>query len=194
MNPAVSTFGREQLQALGKLLRQMRDGRSWSLKRLAGESGISIAAIQKIEAGEANASLITVIAIAEALGGSIDQLIAASCTESRVVQVVRGHAEADEASARDLTEDLLDARMHGRLLRLKPRANLAADERPSKGPILAYVLDGALRLAFGDDTIEMLRTGDAIHVKGDMPTAWSNPLARRSLVLCLADRRPAPAQ
>ena len=58
-------FGREHLRSLGRRLRELREARSWSLKRLSSESGVSIAAIQKIESGETNPNLLTVLSIAD---------------------------------------------------------------------------------------------------------------------------------
>ena len=43
-----AAFQREHLRSFGRRLRHLRKARSWSLKRLSAESGISIAAIQKI--------------------------------------------------------------------------------------------------------------------------------------------------
>ena len=56
--------------------------------------------------------------------------------------------------------------------------------------LFAYVLDGSLHLRFPDGTVEQLGTGDSIHVAEELPVEWINPLARRSLTLCIADRRP----
>ena len=51
-------FGRKHLRSLGRRLRQLREACSGSLQRLSAESRVSVAAIQKIEAGEASPSLI----------------------------------------------------------------------------------------------------------------------------------------
>jgi transcriptional regulator with XRE-family HTH domain len=190
----IKKFGDPELLALGKLLRQLREQRGWSLKQLATQSGISVAAIQKIEAGEANPGFVTVAAITEALGTSIDQIISAARTEARFVSVLSGHIpDSGDAGAdgRDLSEQLSDARLAVRLLTLPPRSDLAADATPEIGPLFAYVIGGALRLTFSDDTVEELKTGDAIHIKDDMPAAWSNPNVRPTMVLCVTDREPA---
>ena len=73
-----SDFGREHLRSLGRRLRELREARSWSLKRLSAESGVSVAAIQKIESGDTNPNLLTVLAIADVLGESVDRLVVAS--------------------------------------------------------------------------------------------------------------------
>ncbi len=75
-------FGEEQMRSLGMRLRELREARSWSLRRLALESEVSTAAIQKIELGETNPSLLTVLALAEALGEPVDRLVAVSLANS----------------------------------------------------------------------------------------------------------------
>ena len=71
-------------------MRELREARSWSLKRLSTESGVSVAAIQKIESGDTNPNLLTVLAIADVLGESVDRLIAVSRKASQISNVVRG--------------------------------------------------------------------------------------------------------
>jgi transcriptional regulator with XRE-family HTH domain len=182
-------FGREHLRALGRRLRELREARSWSLKRLAAESGISVAAIQKIEAGEASPSLLTTVAIAEVLGEPVDRLIAASRKASRAVNVARGVLPVQASGSATLEPRLAQPRMHNQLIALPGLQRLDPEDLPSSGALLAYVLEGALRLAFADGQTERLATGDAIHAAGELPVEWANPLARRSLVLCIADRR-----
>jgi transcriptional regulator with XRE-family HTH domain len=184
-----SDFGREHLRSVGRRLRSLREARRWSLKRLAKESGVSIAAIQKIESGESNPSLLTVLAIAEVLGESVDRLVAASRKASQLSHVVRGASPERPAGSIALPA-LHNARIESRLIALSARSSL--DDVPKGGALFAYVLDGSLLLRFADGTIEQLCIGDSIHVADDLPVVWSNPLARRSLTLCIADRRTDP--
>ncbi len=181
-----SDFRREHLRSVGRRLRLLREARRWSLKRLAGESGVSIAAIQKIESGESNPSLLTVLAIAEVLGESVDRLVAASRKASQLNQVVRGVLPERPLGAIALPAPH-HPRIKSRLIALTARASL--DNIPKDAALFAYVLDGSLQLRFGDGTVEHLDTGDSIHVADELPVAWSNPSARRSLTLCIADRR-----
>jgi transcriptional regulator with XRE-family HTH domain len=83
-------FGREHLRSLGRCLRDLREARSCSLKRLSSESGVSVAAIQKIESGETNPNLLTVLAIADVLGESVDRLVMLSRNASQISRVQRG--------------------------------------------------------------------------------------------------------
>jgi DNA-binding XRE family transcriptional regulator len=157
-----SDFGREHLRSLGRRLRELREARSWSLKRLSAESRVSVAAIQKIESGETNPNLLTVL--------------------------VRGTLPARPLGSISLPS-LDRPRVQSRLIALAGRASLEHAEIPRDGALFAYVLDGALQLHFSDGTTEQLGTGDSIHVTEGLPIDWINPLARRSVTLCIADRR-----
>jgi transcriptional regulator with XRE-family HTH domain len=183
-----SDFGREHLRSLGRRLRELREARSWSLKRLSAESSVSIAAIQKIESGETNPNLLTVLALADVLGESVDRLIAASRKASQISDVMRG-----ALPLRTLGSSALPAldhpRIESRLITLAGRTSLEGAEIPKDGALFAYLLDGSLQLRFPDGTLEQLGTGDSIHVTEELPVEWINPLARRSVTLCIADRR-----
>ena len=182
-------FGREHLRSLGRRLRELREARSWSLKRLSAESNVSVAAIQKIEAGEASPSLLTILAIAEVLGEPVDRLVAVSLKASRTVNVVRGVLPVQANGSVALEPRLAQPRMNSQLIALPGLRRLDAEDVASSGALLAYVLEGGLRVVFADGQSERLATGDSIHAAGELPVEWANPLPRRSLILCIADRR-----
>jgi transcriptional regulator with XRE-family HTH domain len=161
----------------------------WSLKRLSVESGVSIAAIQKIESGERNPSLLTVMAIADVLGESLDRLVAASRKANQIKDVVRDSFPVRPTGA-TMLPGLDQARLRSRLITLSARASLDDADVPKEGAVFAYVIDGSLELRFADGSSERLVNGDSLHVTGKLPVEWINPLARRSVALCLADRRP----
>lgn len=181
-------FGSEQLRSLGRRLRMLREARSWSLKRLSVQSGVSVAAIQKIESGETKPSLLTVLAIADALGESVDRLIAASRKASQMSHVARGSLPMRSLGSEPLPA-LDHPRIKSRLIALAPRGSLNRANMPKDGAVFAYVLDGSLQLRFADGAVEKLGTGDSIHVTEELPVEWINPMPRRSVTLCIADRR-----
>jgi hypothetical protein len=80
-------------------------------------------------------------------------------------------------------------RIKSHLIALAGRASLERAEIPKDGALFAYVLNGALQLLFRDGTSEQLGTGDSIHVTEELPIEWINPLACRSVTLCIGDRR-----
>lgn len=185
---SISSFGEAQLRALGARLRQLREDRSWSLKRLSVEAGVSVAALQTIEAGESNPGLLTIVALTEALGEPVDRLIAVSRAASSTVRWVHGRVARRSEGVRDLTSTLFRPRMHSWVLALKGRGSAPGTWRPS-APLFAFVLEGSVMLVFADKTTETLRKGDAIHLANDVPSTWRNPAEAPARVLCMADKK-----
>jgi transcriptional regulator with XRE-family HTH domain len=181
-------FERVHLRILGRRIRALREARKWSLKRLSVNSGASVAAIQKIEFGSASPRLATVIAIIEALGESVDQLITASRKPDRVVKVVRGQLPVSSKANVDLSPSLTDRRMHCILNILPARQAVKSIEVGRGGePLFGHVLVGALRVSFNNGDAVQLAVGDSFHASADTSGEWSNPGARRCLVLCISD-------
>jgi transcriptional regulator with XRE-family HTH domain len=183
-------FQRTELRAIGRRIRFLREKRNWSLRRLSAITGISVAAIQKIEAGTSNPSLLSVASIMEALGASLDQLVIEARRPEHAAKIVRGSVSVHPFSDVLLSAGLDQPRMMGRVISLSGRER--RDETESGAALFAYVLVGALRLSFQDRHREQdaLSVGDSFHLaKGTSPD-WINPLARRSVVLCLKEVNP----
>jgi hypothetical protein len=116
-------------------------------------------------------------------------LVAASRKASQVSNVVCGSLPVRTLGSLSLPAPDRP-RIRSRLIALAGRTSLEGGDIPKDGALLAYVVDGSLHLRFPDGTVEQLGTGDSIHVAEELPVEWINPLARRSLTLCIADRRP----
>ncbi len=186
-----SGFGREELRLLGLRIRQLREGRGLSLRRLSEESGVSVAAIQSLEAGTGNPGLLTVLSIAEVLGEPVDRLVADSRRGARPRTLVRGVLPRRLPPALPLAEGLERQRMRSVALLVPPGGAVAAADRPADVPLFAYVIEGTVDVRQADGRTDRLRAGDAIHVAGPAPADWTNPQARRAVVLCLTEL-PAP--
>ena len=175
------------MRSLGRKIRSLREARNWSLRRLSSNSGVSVAAIQKIEAGASNPSLVTVVAIIDALGASVDQLISDARQVENGVAVVRGvpQAKPGPGSSVSLSSGLADRRMDCRVIALS--AHQKCEDVAAGKPLFGYVLDGGLQLNFAKGDAVKLSTGDAFHATADASPEWGNHLSRRSLVLCIND-------
>jgi transcriptional regulator with XRE-family HTH domain len=191
LDRSLSSFGEAQLRALGARLRELREARSWSLKRLSREAAVSIAALQAIEAGGSNPGLLTIVSIAEALGEPVDRLIAASQAASSAVRYVHGQVTRRTGGVQHLTGPLLRPRMQALVLTLAPRKRIPGPSSARSRPLFALVLDGQVQASFADRTVEKLKKGDALHVNAEPPTAWMNSGASTARVLLVTDTRNA---
>jgi transcriptional regulator with XRE-family HTH domain len=178
-------FERAHIRSLGHKIRGLREARNWSLSRLSKNSGVSVAAIQKIEAGASNPSLMTIAAIIDALGASIDQLISDARQINQSVTVVRGALQSKLGSGTSLSSNLAERRMDCRVMALSARQK--REGVVTGKALFGYVLEGGLQLSSGKGDAVELSTGDAFHASADTSQEWSNPLSRRSLVFCIND-------
>ena len=159
MRRTAAGFGNQDLRALGHRLRHLREQRQWSLKRLAQECGVSVAAIRKIELGQSNPSILTILSLVEALGESIDRLISAAREGEVRITVTRGNARLDKpADNGDRTRDLADPAMHCSVVTL--RAGRGLNDTGGREMAFGYVLDGAVSVGDADPCND----GDAFHV------------------------------
>lgn len=183
-------FGRSELRAVGRRLRLHRVARGWSLKRLSEVSGISVAAIRKVELGESNPGLLTVLALLEALDKPVDRLIGEIVERERSIHPMRAadreRASADGAATVPLSAGLGKAAMAARHVRLEAGESLAMTDRPTFG----YVLDGTVRVAPADGPAESCDAGDAFHLLSQAHGAVRGGSAGARLVLV---DRAAPA-
>lgn len=189
MDRSISSFGEAQLRALGSRLRALRESRSWSLKRLSSEASVSIAALQAIEAGGSNPGLLTVVALAEALGEPVDRLIAASRAASSTVRVVQGRPGRRAEGVQPLTGDLHRPRMRTWVLALPARRSIRKLPPGARTPLFGLVLEGQFRLSFPDGATETLARGDAINLNAGLPVQWANPGPGAARALCVADSK-----
>jgi transcriptional regulator with XRE-family HTH domain len=178
-------FKRAHMLALGVRIRSLREGRHWSLDRLSKNAGVSAAAIQKIEAGTSNPSLVTIVAIIDALGASVDRLISDVRQLDQGVTVVRNLLQTKAGTSVSLSSTRADRRLDCRVIAMSARQRPVETVRGK--PLFGYVLDGGLRLNLSDGEAVELGTGDAFHAGAETSPDWSNPLARRSIVLCIND-------
>ena len=176
-------FERVQLRSLGRKIRALREKRNWSLRRLATISGVSVAAIQKIEAGASSPSLSSVAAIVGALGASLDQLVSAA-RDPDSTRIIRGSVRSGSGDVA-LSDALDQPRMFARLVTLNGREKRA--QEASKYPLFGYVLDGQVQLCIEHEQPTGLVIGDSFHLAAATTAGWSNPLERQSAVLCIEE-------
>ena len=188
-HPDRARFGRGQLRAVGRALQDIRRANGWSLKRLAAASRISVGAIQRIEAGEASASLLTVAVLAEALGTSMDRLVRASRSAIESTHFVHTTIPERLKNAIDVTGGLRAPRMKVHVVALTPQSSRHIDTSRSGGALFAYVIRGRLRLTAADGAVDELNAGDVVHWSIPGRMTWFNPRQRPMLALCVIDQR-----
>lgn len=146
---------------MGRRLRLLRLGRGWSLKKLSDLSDIGVATIRKIELGISNPSLLTVLALVEALDEPVDRLIKDAISGRRQTQWVSADGSENSDGNVQLSDDVDNRRMTGH------QCALAAGEPLSvlsgERPVFGYVIEGEVVLSRGDGSEHQCVRGDAFH-------------------------------
>lgn len=183
----------------GDQLRQTRHTLGLSLAELSTCSGVSRAALSKIERGERNPSLSNALQIAEALGTPLGELVGQGPRPATVVRDGEAPRVIDPASKVE-RESLLEPQVGTELVRyIVPPHTVVAPFRPHEdGTRESFViLAGEIVISSGD-LIVHLAAGDAATMPGDRSHQFRNQghQEARLLLLILRPRQgqtfPAP--
>ena len=163
---------------IGAKVARARSERGWSLAQLAQRSGLSTAAVHKIEKSGMTPTIASLMKIAAALGKSVGYFVEEP--ETPDVLVVRG----DERSRVYTSKQGLDLRnfagrygafaMAGAEAIVEPRADSGPTPMRHPGEELVIVLEGRMEFTVGGATHE-LGAGDSIHFRTVRPHSWRNP-------------------
>ncbi|MGH7005169.1 MAG: helix-turn-helix domain-containing protein [Alphaproteobacteria bacterium] len=183
-------FDRAQLRNLGRQIRSLREHRGLSLNQLARQSGISVTGIRNIEFGRANPGLLTVVAILDVLGVSLDELVGLARRAGKTVHVARAPARAqrDSSVQRQLSE-IYQPHVRGRMVTLPAGTDLLTARKADGGPHFAFVLEGKVRVVMSDGPSHELSAGDAIHLADQPPRVVANAGDRTARLLWVKDSR-----
>jgi transcriptional regulator with XRE-family HTH domain len=143
------------LGAVGPRLRELRRKRAITLADLAGQTGISVSTLSRLESGQRRPALELLLPLASAYGVPIDELVGAPPTGDPRVHM-------RPVSRPDMTLIPLTRRPGGvqAYKLIIPARRNAPDLRTHDGYEWLYVLDGQLRLILGDRDI-VLQPGEA---------------------------------
>ena len=182
----------QAVSELGGKLAQARAERGWSLQQLADRSGLSPAAIHKIEKSGMTPTIASLMKIAAALGKSVSYFV----DESEPLRPVT-HIRADErallyTSKQGLTLENISGRygpffVAGAEAHLEARADSGPEPMTHPGEELVVILQGAMRFVVGGEPYELAK-GDSLHFRTTLPHSWSNPSDRPARAIWLAIR------
>lgn len=170
-------------------VRRTRQERDLSLDELADRSGVSRAALSKIERGDRNPSLGYALQIAEALQTPLAELVGQTPQPVTVVRSGDAPRMVDEASG-TRRESLLEPRPGTELARYTVPAKTSPGPFPrhESGTREGFVvLTGEVTITAGESTVE-LAAGDAAALPGDHEHRISNPGEHEATLLLLITR------
>jgi len=163
---------------IGAKVARARSERGWSLAQLAQRSGLSAAAVHKIEKSGMTPTIASLMKVAAALGKSVSYFV----DEPREpdVNVIRGAERARVyTSKRGLDLRNLSGRyggfaMAGAEAVVEPLADSGPTPMNHPGEELVIVLEGRMEFEVGGIRHE-IGPGDSIHFRALRPHSWRNP-------------------
>jgi transcriptional regulator with XRE-family HTH domain len=177
---------------LGGKVAQARAERGWSLQQLADRSGLSPAAIHKVEKSGMTPTIASLMKIASALGKSVAYFIEES-EPLRPVTLIRPHERVRlYTSKQGLTLHNISGRygpffVAGAEAHVEPGADSGPQPMVHPGEELVVMLEGHMRFVVGGESYE-LAEGDSLHFRTTLAHSWSNPADEPARAIWLAIR------
>ena len=163
---------------IGAKVAKARSERGWSLAQLAQRSGLSPAAVHKIEKSGMTPTIASLMKIAAALGKSVAHFV--DEPETPDVLVVRGDERARVYSSkqgldlRNLSGRYGSFAMAGAEAVVEPRADSGPTPMRHPGEELVIMLEGEMEFIVAGEP-HVLAAGDSIHFRTVRPHSWRNP-------------------
>ena len=164
--------------AIGSKLRQVRQQKGLSMQQLANRSGVSSAAIHKIEHSHMTPTITTLMKLAAALNRSVAFFVEEEDI-GRPAVYTPGHVRRPVLTSKKGLELQGISGPYGQFLLagaiavLEPGANSGPEAMEHPGEELVHVLTGRLEICVDDDVF-LLDGGDSLHFRTDRPHRWRN--------------------
>jgi transcriptional regulator with XRE-family HTH domain len=170
---------------VGGLLQAARRHRGWSLRELAGASGLSLTTVHQIETGRTSPGLGTLQSLAIALGVSLGTLVDGDGPAAPTVHVAareRPGVEIPGGRVERLASGLASQRLRGLVLALGPGGETGPAPIVHPGQELVLGLEGLCVYEVAGQRFS-LETGDSLLFESSQPHRAVNPGSRTARIL-----------
>lgn len=155
----VRLFGQRELRQVGRHVRLEREKAGLTQAQIADAAGMSARAVRELEAGRSNPTLATMVAIADVLSITLDELIIAA----RISPPGPDLTTADETGPGTTMLSRTIANPQFRASIVDFREGAARPDLPA-GAVFGHVLGGGVSISLdGEETV--LRQGDSLHAQ-----------------------------
>jgi transcriptional regulator with XRE-family HTH domain len=170
---------------VGGQLQAARRHRGWSLRELAGASGLSLTTVHQIETGRTSPGLGTLESLAAALGVPLGELLDGHGPAAPAVHLAAGAQPAVSIPGgrlERLASGLASQRLRGLVLTLGPRRETGPAPIAHPGQELVVGLEGACVYEVAGERYEVA-AGDSLVFESSLPHRALNPGSRPARVL-----------
>jgi transcriptional regulator with XRE-family HTH domain len=163
---------------IGAKVARARSERGWSLAQLAQRSGLSTAAVHKIEKSGMTPTIASLMKIAAALGKSVAYFVDEPETPDVIVvrddERGRVYTSKQGLDLRNFTGRYGAFAMAGAEATVEPRADSGPTPMAHPGEELVLMLEGRMEFTVAGEPHE-IAAGDSIHFRTQRPHSWRNP-------------------
>jgi transcriptional regulator with XRE-family HTH domain len=181
------------IAAIGPKIRQLRRQKNLSLQQLAERSGVSAAAIHKIERNGMVPTIATLMKLALALNRQVAYFVDEELAEPAVLTRARSRPKVFTSKKGLELESVSGSYgrflLAGAMAKVQPNANSGPKPMEHPGEELIIVLDGSLTFEV-EDAVYELKRGDALHLRTDRAHRWRNPGTTTTRAVWMALRQP----
>ncbi len=163
---------------IGQKIRSAREKANLSIKTLAKLSGLSPAAIQKIETNHMVPTIISLMKISRGLGKKVSFFIQENDAANRIALVKRGmrkrfYSEGSKCLHEYIVGELEDGVLEGGIFTAQPGGESGNTMNSHPGEEIILCLKGEVEVQTPEDR-HRLTPGDTLHFKSDIPHRWCN--------------------
>lgn len=171
----ITSVKKEALPDVGRRVRELRMRAGMNQKELADRVGLTPSFISQLENNQIAPSLSSYIQICDALGVSLSDTLEKRPEDAhwliRKEKIFSSPSRKENGMQGFLI--VQNSSMSGSLLILEPYAQLKDKIIPTEGKKLLYVLKGDVSVVI-DGKGEMLRSGDSLFLKKEVPSVFKN--------------------
>lgn len=161
---------------IGAAVKGAREELNISIRKLADKSGLSATAIWKIEHGQMSPSIVVIYHIAQGLGIKFTELISPVFEEESVIYMPSGqrtHIGDGGVHMERLSGSKRIWSIQSYVYTLKKGAKSGKEQMSHGGEEMSFCLKGRIQYMV-DGKPFILKPGDSIHFKSNLPHSWQN--------------------
>lgn len=168
----------EVIAGIGTKIRLLRQGAGLSLQQLADRSGVSAAAIHKVERNSMVPTITTLMKLARALDRSVSYLVEEDTDHTSSALLVRAKdrdtlfASREGVNMQGISGPFGRFALAGAMVTVAPGVDSGKTALAHAGEELVYLINGSLE--FEIDGVFRLEEGDTLHFRTDRPHRWRN--------------------
>ena len=164
---------------VGEKIKIIRMEKGWSLKNLSDRSGISAAAIHKIESNGITPTITTMMKISDALGKKVSNFVEEEPGDKDVCLINSNERKPVFTFKKGLDLQGISAKQYGEFIMTAAYATVEVGASSGKksmshrGEELVYCLQGKMRFEVSKKAYD-LRAGDSLHFRTHLDHKWKN--------------------